>query len=143
MAEHRMRLSEFTAMIRDGWTDDEIYRFMTHDLPRRLMGMEPARRPAVLGERPPVTGTRWDGLLAAMVEHLAELHGIPPPAWVDEPERFVQPTWIPIVGEFARLRDLAWVPAAFLRHGVVIDPRSLDGRGGERHAWAPGPRANP
>ena len=30
-----------------------------------------------------------------------------------------------------------YAPAAFIRHGALPDPRDLDARGGERHAWAP------
>ncbi len=34
----------------------------------------------LLGERPPLTGRPWDALLAAMVEHLCEIHDLPVPA---------------------------------------------------------------
>ena len=35
-----------------------------------------------------------------------------------------------------RTRSTLWyAPAAFIRHGVLPDPRDLDRRGGERHDW--------
>ena len=53
-----------------------------------------AEQRAALVERGPLTGTKWDALLAAMVEHVAWLHGHERPAWVDEPERFLDATWV-------------------------------------------------
>ena len=132
-----LTLSEFTDMVRNGWPDDDIYRFMIHDLPRRFHGLDREAQRAVLAERPPLTGTRWDALLAATVEHVAHLHGLDHPAWVDEPGRFTVPTWIPLREDRATIGDAAWCPGAFLRHGTLVDPRSLDRRGGEIHVWTP------
>ena len=43
---------------------------------------------------PPLTGTRWDALLAATAEHICELHGHPVQSWMDEKERFLNETWV-------------------------------------------------
>ena len=134
--KHRLRLSEFTDIVEAGWTDGESYRFMVHDLPRRFHALDDEARKRVLAERPPLTGTRWDALLAATVEHIAGLHGLAYPAWVDEPERFTAPTWIPLLEEIATIGDAAWCPGAFIRHGALVGPRDLDRRGGEKHVWA-------
>ena len=90
----------------------------------------PSRR-AALVELVPLTGTKWDALLAAMVEHVAWLHGHERPAWVDEPERFLDATWVVADTPWTRLYSVIFARAAFLRHGAVPDPRDLDARGGE------------
>ena len=79
-----------------------------------------------------------------MVEHVAWLHGHAPPAWVDEPERFLDSTWVVSPLPSIRMDSLMFAPAAFLRHGAIPDPRDLDRRGGERYEWIiPGPNENP
>lgn len=90
----RLTLRAYTAAIEDGWTDPELLRAILHDLPRRFHGLSPAGQAKVLAEVPPTTGSRWDALLAATVEHIAVLHGHTPPAWVDEPARFLAETWV-------------------------------------------------
>ncbi len=135
-----LSLRDFTAAISAGWGDTDLKRGILHDLPRRLHGLDPKRQAEVLAERPELTGTRWDALLAATVEHLAELHGHAIPDWVNEPERFLTITWllsdVPAIQRNARV----YAPAAFIRHGALPDPRDLDERGGERHEWSPDPR---
>ena len=63
-----------------------------------------------------------------MVEHVASLHGHEPPAWVDEPERFLDSTLVlsPIL--VIRMESLMFAPAGFLRHGAIPDPRDVDAR---------------
>ena len=135
-----LRLTDFSDAVLARWSDGELKRAILHDLPRRFHGLDPARQREVLDERPPLTGTRWDALLAATVEHVAELHGHRIPDWVDEPERFLGVTWLvsdmPSIQRDARV----YAPAAFIRHGALPDPRDLDERGGERHDWSPEPR---
>ena len=60
------------------------------------------------------------------------LHGHEPPGWVDEPERFLDSTWVLSPIPVIRMESLMFAPAAFLRHGAIPDPRDLDRRGGER-----------
>ena len=88
-----------------------------------------AEQRAALAERVPLTHTRWDALLAAMVGHVACLHGHEAPAWVDKPERFLESTWVVSPIPEIRMHSLMFAPAAFLRHGAISD---LDRRGGER-----------
>ena len=85
----RMKLTEYTEAIASGWTKGELTRAILHDLPRRAARMGYADRERMLNERPVLTATGWDALLAAMVEHVAQLHGHAVPQWVEERERFL------------------------------------------------------
>ncbi|MYA09081.1 MAG: hypothetical protein F4060_14320 [Holophagales bacterium] len=78
--------------------------------------MSAADQRKVLAERVPLTHKKWDALLAAMVEHLARLHGHEQPAWVDEPERFLDSPWVLSPVPVIRMEALMFAPAAFLQH---------------------------
>ena len=132
-----MRLTEYAEAITSGWTKGELTRAILHDLPRRAAQMGHADRERMLNERPVLTATGWDALLAAMVEHVAQLHGHAVPEWVDERERFLDTPWVVPAGAPMRRDAIRFAPAAFIRHGALPDPRDLDARGGERHAWLP------
>ena len=80
---------EFPEAITSGWTKGELTRSILHDLPRRAARMGHADRKAMLNERPAPTATRWDALLAAMVEHVARPHGYDVPEWVEGREHFL------------------------------------------------------
>ncbi|MCY4593853.1 MAG: hypothetical protein OXC19_03525 [Bryobacterales bacterium] len=73
---------------------------------------------AALLEAPPLTDTRWDAHLAAVVEHIARLHGHPVPAWVHEPERFLEHVWIIPRDRTMREAAVLYSPAAFIRHSA-------------------------
>ena len=123
-----------------GWSESDIYRVMIHDLPRSFHALRAREQKTVLDTPPDLTGTRWDALLAAIAEHIARLHGHEPPAWTEEPARFLDVPWIVTPIRENRIRDAVYAPPAFIRHGAIPDPRDLDARGGERHAWIPEPR---
>ena len=63
------------------------------------------------------------------MEHLCELHGQQPPEWLEEPELFLEITWILPTTPTMVTEAIAFAPAAFIRHGVLPDPRCLDARG--------------
>ena len=130
-------LSAYIEGIRRKWPERDIQRNIVCGLPRGFHGRSAAEQRAALAERVPLTHTKWDALLAAMVEHLARLHDHPVPAWVEEPERFLDSTWVLSPIPIIRLNSLMFAPGAFLRHGAIPDPRDLDSRGGERHEWIP------
>ena len=132
-------LGGYTRGIEEGWPEEDTYRWIVCQLPRSFHGRSAAEQRAALAERVPLTGTKWDALLAAMVEHVAWLHGHQRPAWVDERERFLDTTWVVADTPWTRLYSVIFAPAAFLRHGAIPDPRDLDARGGERFEWTPWP----
>ena len=134
-----MSLAEHLVGIEAGWPEVDIERWIVCELPRQFHARSAAEQREALAERVPLTHTKWDALLAAMVEHVARLHGHEPPAWVDEPERFLDSTWVLSPLPSARMHSLMFAPAAFLRHGAIPDPRDLDARGGERYDWTPWP----
>ena len=129
-----LSVADYIEGVEAGWPEGDISRIVVCGLPRGFVWRSAAEQRAALAERVPLTHTKWDALLAAMVEHLARLHGHEVPAWVDEPERFLDSTW---VAPFMQMESLMFAPAAFLRHGAIPDPRDLDGRGGERFEWVP------
>ena len=98
-------LADYATGVAEGWSSDTMARMIIHDLPRHFITLDRDAQRRVLEQAPPLTGTAWDALLAAMAEHLAELHGHPVQPWMDEPERFVDetpeqstwwsPTWPP------------------------------------------------
>ena len=125
-------LADYSAGAAQGWSYDTMARMIVHDLPRQFMSLSRDAQRRVLEQGPPLTGTDWDALLAAMAEHLAELHDHPVQPWMDEPDRFLDETWVLDSDTSIRLNALA-----FVRHGTVIDPRDLDARGGEFREWVP------
>ncbi len=138
MAKRRrriLRLQDYSDAIRAGWKEADLYRAIVHQVPRLFHSLDHQEQSEALHERPVLTGTRWDALLAATVEHLAELHGHAAPAWTSECERFLDVPWVVSRNPLIRLQSIAFAPPAFIRHSALPDPRDLDARGGERHAW--------
>ena len=130
-------LADYATGVDEGWSQDTLARMIIHDLPRQFVALDRVAQRRIVEEAPPLTGTAWDALLAAMAEHLAELHDHPVQPWMDEPERFLDETWVLDANTSIRLNALAFGPPAFVRHGTVIDPRDLDARGGEHREWVP------
>jgi len=122
------------------------YRPMTlADLGRRLAGVDDAKtrwklvwefleeyrwepddvQLSLLCDEPPVTGDeRWDGLLAALAEHLAAQHDQAAPEWTEI--RVLQRPWFPAGLEIQRADALVRAPAAFRKHGVYLSARDLE-----------------
>ena len=127
----------YTRGVAGGWTESELYRLIVRQIQRSFHAGNDDDRREMLRNRPALTGTVWDAVVAAVVEHAARVHNINPPDWVNEPERFAaEPE------QLLRRRknpDSIWQPAAFLRHGVCIDSRDLDQRTGDGRPWTPRP----
>lgn len=81
-----------------------------------------------LVELPPnlVGDTRWDALIAAVVEDESTRKGVRPPRWTNDRSRFVKPFWY--LADIPELHDwaLASSPASFLRHGVIASETDLE-----------------
>ncbi|MCY4096994.1 MAG: hypothetical protein OXF40_01855 [Rhodospirillales bacterium] len=137
MTEFRLALETYADAVRSGWPAADLERAILHDLPRRFHDLPAEAQADVLAAAPSLTHTRWDALIAAMAEHVARLHGHDLPPWIDDPERFLDRTWVLPDIPFMRRNAILYAPAAFIRHGALPDPRDLDARGGERHAWVP------
>ena len=87
--KHREALSVICSRgIRSRWTQSEIYRLTVAGLPRDHHRASAVERERMREAEPEATGTRWDELVAAMVEHLSLMDGATPPAWTQEPWRF-------------------------------------------------------
>lgn len=127
------RVADYSEVVRDAPDDLVRYRALMHDLPRQFHQLPADLQGRALRDPAALTCSAWDALLAAVVEHIARLHGHAIPAWTEEPERFLDPPWvIPAFPDLAR-ESVLFAPAAFVRHGAVPDLSSLDARGGERH----------
>ena len=61
-------------------------------------------------------------------------HGYARPTWVDEVERFADEP-VRMLPEYLTPASALRCPAAFLRHGTLIDPSSLSRRNGEETEW--------
>ena len=132
-----LRLQDYSDAVAEGWKQADLYRAIMHELPRLFHSLDQEAQRQAIEDAPGLTGSEWDALMAAVVEHVATLHGHEIPAWVQERERFLDVPWIVSHLPLIRYESLAFAPAAFIRHGTLPDPRDLDARGGERHAWAP------
>jgi len=80
-----------------------------------------------VADEPPRTGDRrWDAMLAGVVEHLCFHNDLAPPAWVLEPDRFLDQWWF--VTPYLSLHPSAFVetPAALANRGVFIHGSSLE-----------------
>jgi transcriptional regulator with XRE-family HTH domain len=116
-------LAELAGTIREDLADGEEQNAI-----RLLFGFaddfrgssRPGQR-ALIAADPPSTGdSRFDAALAGTAEFFAAEGGIDVPAWVDGPERFVEPWWFVASRPAFHAYTLAHTPAAFARHGVFI-----------------------
>lgn len=81
-----------------------------------------------LTEQPPslVGDTRWDALIAGVVEDESTRRNVSPPRWTNDQSRFTKPFWY--LAEIPELHDweLAGSPASFIRHGVLASESELE-----------------
>lgn len=68
--------------VEEGWNDVELYRMLVRQIQRSFHAGNDADRRTLLGNRPRLTGTKWDAVVAGVVEHVALTHGYTPPEWV-------------------------------------------------------------
>lgn len=131
------RVADYSSILENALDNMERYRALMHDLPRRFHRLTPEAQVRALRRPAPLTGTGWDAFLAAVVEHVAQLHGLSVPSWALEPDRYLDPPWFVSSDPGTARESVRFAPAAFVRHGVFPDLSSLDARGGERCTWAP------
>lgn len=128
------RVAQYADTIENAWDDDERYRMLISDLPRRFHQSSRGRQEHALAAAPRLTGTKWDSLLAAVAEHIAICHDHPVPDWCDAPERFLKIYWMPLPVFGKGFPGMVYrdTPGAFLRHGVLVADRELGDREGHR-----------
>jgi len=84
-------------------------------------------RIAIISEKPTETGSsRFDALLAAVVDYSCFVHLMAAPAWVDEPSRFLEEMWFPSNLKGLEADALAYSPTPFARRGVFLNSGALD-----------------
>jgi transcriptional regulator with XRE-family HTH domain len=118
------RLTDLAGQIRA--TDDEqrrmrlVFEFLRgaqeDGHPVRLLV---AAEPALTGDR------RFDALLAAIAEDLCVHADIPPPSWVNDPDRYLDGFWWVSNLPSARARAVVHTPASYRRRGVMLDRHDL------------------
>ena len=129
------RLDSLLALADTGRSDIAVKRLIVTGVSRHFHGIDDARRARMITEAPRITGTHWDAVIAATVEHVCRTHGWTAPAWTEDPNRFLTVPWAQRSGRLEQETALADCPAAFIRRNVFIDPRNLDARGGETETW--------
>ncbi len=84
-------------------------------------------RIALLRDEPSRTGAaRFDAALAGVAELFAAEGAIPAPAWVNGPDRFVEPWWFVASRPAFHAYTLANTPAVLARHGVFMAREVFD-----------------
>jgi hypothetical protein len=113
LARHLLKTADIKIRWKLVWEFMEEYRWEPDNIRPSLLIDEPA----------PVGDERWDALLAALAEYLAEKLPSAPPAWAAS-RTLLQP-WFP--AELAALRAEALIsaPAAFRKHGVYLSSWDL------------------
>jgi transcriptional regulator with XRE-family HTH domain len=82
---------------------------------------------ALLADEPPLTGdARFDAAIAGVAELFAAEAAVPAPAWVEGPERFVEPWWFVSSRPAFHAYTLAHTPAVLARHGVFMAREVFD-----------------
>jgi len=81
----------------------------------------------LLARTPGLTGSALiDAYLAGAAEYLSNEVGLPAPAWVEDPDRFLRTWWIESDVPSARPTAVAQSPAAFRRRGVFVSEKALE-----------------
>jgi len=101
---------------------------------RAVIDLKDALRPssheefdALTCQAPGLVGdTRWDALLAAIVEDEAARKAISPPRWTNDARRFHRPFWYLSKSPRFHTWEIANSPGAFIRHGVFAAEEELE-----------------
>ena len=101
------RLSELAAEVRAGGDETALERLIVKGLTRYYHGVDDDARRALAAAEPPLTGTVWDAVIAATVEHVCTTHGDDVPPWTQTPGRFLKRPWVYRRGPIERGTALA------------------------------------
>ena len=98
-----------------------IFRFL-----ERYDGANTTVRDRMAHEKPASTGSsKFDALLAAVVEYACAIHRVTPPDWVNDDDTFLDHFWF--VSDMASLHAnaLQHSPISFARRGIFITEDAL------------------
>jgi transcriptional regulator with XRE-family HTH domain len=80
----------------------------------------------LIDEPPSLSGSsRWDAFLAAVVEDECARRSVSTPRWVNDPARVLKPFWYLSNNPALHDWEFTTVPAAFMRHGVLVAAEEL------------------
>lgn len=126
-------VDEIAAHLRHG-DDDRAFRAFL-GLNDTLTRLTDGVLVAVTLADPGATGaTRWDALVAGLVEHHLTTRNLPTPSWIADPARTLAAQWFVDDGPYARAHDQAATPAAFAHRGVYLAASELEGSRLVEHA---------
>jgi hypothetical protein len=83
------------------------------------------RRRMVENAPRPTGDHRYDALLASLAEYCCVRHGMNPPLWVDDPDRFLQEWWFVSGLRSLHADAIVHSPVSFKRREVFIAEDSL------------------
>jgi len=86
---------------------------------------ESERRRMVEVAPPPTGDFRYDALMAAVVEYSCVRHGISPPPWVNDPNRFLDEWWFVSGMRTLHANAVVHSPVSFKRRGVFVTEDAL------------------
>jgi len=80
----------------------------------------------LIADEPPRVGdVRFDAILAASAEYVADQHGLPVPVWAEDDSRTLDSDWL--IPEYEKAQEWARTdaPPAFKKRRVFIEERDL------------------
>ena len=90
-----------------------------------LYAVEPLRFLDLISEPPPSTqDSRWDALIAATVEYVADQRGMTVPVWTEQKWRKCEEWYFSGIAELAE-QERANSPKPFVKRGVYLVPEDL------------------
>lgn len=106
--------------------DGESARLCLAEFVDDFLSADRAERIRLTAEKPQsVADPKINAYMAAAVEHLCFQHGVPVPAWVNEPEYFLPVPWFPLNYQNIRAIVLAESPVPFRRRNIFVDSTVL------------------
>jgi hypothetical protein len=106
--------------------DDAEARRLAFRFVETYDGADSDERERIVADEPAATGdSRFDSLVAAIVEYSCARHLVPAPAWVEGSDRFLERWWF--VSEMPTLHAnaIAHSPISFARRGLFITEDAL------------------
>ena len=119
------RLAAYVPALRE-YDDEFRFRVVTSGFGTVWISGNSDEQKALVEEEPEPFEPFWDAFLAAWAEYLCKEEGLPPPAWVTKPERYL-PTmrWGADYFPSERGRVVVTTPGVFEEHGIWVSDNDL------------------